>query len=64
MEQIAKNGSLQDLVTAAKNGDDLDDPMFDAALEAALETGNRLVLPGVYGAWNATKTVAKNKKSE
>ena len=55
VDQMANNGSLQNIANAAARGEDVDDLMFDAALDAALETGNGAVLPAVYGTWSLAK---------
>jgi hypothetical protein len=39
---------------AARNGAsaaDIDDMMYDAAVDAAIEKGNAGALPGLYGPW-------------
>ena len=52
---MANNGSLQNIANAAARRKNVDDLMFDAALDAALETGNGAVLPAVYGTWSLAK---------
>jgi RHS repeat-associated protein len=55
LDRMGKNGSMSRMAAAAKRGDDIDDMMFDAALDAALESGNASALHGVYGTWSLTK---------
>jgi RHS repeat-associated protein len=59
LEAEAQNGDFAQMLSAAKagaSGDDLDDMMFDAAVDAAIDTGNAAAVPGLYGVWHWLKS--------
>jgi hypothetical protein len=54
LDAVADQGNFAAVAAAAKSGaaaQEIDDMMFDAAVDAAIETGNAGALPGVYGPW-------------
>ena len=51
LDAMANNGTFTALAAAASRGEDIDDMVFDAALDTALETGNAGAFYGLYGGW-------------
>ena len=49
LDAMVSNGSFANIAAAAGRGEDVDDMVFDAALDTALETGSSGALYGIYG---------------
>jgi len=56
LQAAADHGSFNDVYSAAANGeDDLDDLMYDASIDAAIESGQAAALPVIYNGWDWLK---------
>jgi hypothetical protein len=54
LDALADSGLFCEVYAAARAGasaEELDDLMFDAAVEAAIQSGQAGALPGIYGPW-------------
>jgi hypothetical protein len=55
MDALASDGSYQTLADAARRGELTDDMVFDASIEAAVDSGNGAAFYGVNSGWSFAK---------